>query len=57
MPKRGQDSRAVDSASDTWGFQRPVFALPPLQGDEVARPGLMDDLVAAVIRPGLVRWE
>ncbi len=30
----------------------PVFAVPPLQGDEVPRPGLMADLVAAVTRPG-----
>jgi hypothetical protein len=30
----------------------PVFAVPPLRGDEVARPELMEELVAAVIRPG-----
>jgi NB-ARC domain/Domain of unknown function (DUF4062) len=30
----------------------PVFAVPPLRGGEVARPGLMEDLVAAVTRPG-----
>jgi WD40 repeat protein len=39
-------------ASDTGGRRSPVFAVPPLQGDEVARPGLMKDLVAAVTRPG-----
>lgn len=33
-------------------FRSPVWAVPPLQGDEVARPGLMENLVAAVIRPG-----
>jgi hypothetical protein len=30
----------------------PVFAVPPLRGGEVARPGLMDDLLGAVRRPG-----
>jgi hypothetical protein len=30
----------------------PVFAVPPLRGGEVARPGLMKDLVMAVTRPG-----
>jgi hypothetical protein len=32
-----------------WG---PVYAVPPLRGDEVARPALMEDLVEAVTRPG-----
>jgi WD40 repeat protein len=32
-------------------FRGPVFAVPPLRGDEVARPGLMEDLIAAVTRP------
>jgi WD40 repeat protein len=31
----------------------PVFPVPPLRGDEVARPGLMEELVAAVTRPGV----
>ena len=31
-------------------WREPVFAVPPLRGDEVARPGLMEDLVAAVTR-------
>ena len=35
------------------GWRGPVFAVPPLRGDEVARPGLMEDLVAAVTRPGV----
>ncbi len=30
----------------------PVWAVPPLRGDEVARPGLMEDLIGAVTRPG-----
>jgi Domain of unknown function (DUF4062) len=30
----------------------PVLAVPPLRGDEVARPELMEYLVAAVTRPG-----
>ena len=30
----------------------PVFAVPPLRGDEIARPGLMEDLIEAVTRPG-----
>jgi WD40 repeat protein len=33
-------------------WREPVFAVPPLRGDEVARPGLMEDLVVAVTRPG-----
>jgi hypothetical protein len=36
-------------AAGWWG---PVFAVPPLRGDEVARPGLMENLVEAVTRPG-----
>jgi WD40 repeat protein len=46
------DRSLADDASGWWG---PVFAVPPLRGDEVARPGLMEDLVAAVTRPGAVR--
>ena len=38
--------------SEVRGWRGPVFAVPPLRGDEVARPGLMEDLVAAVRRPG-----
>ena len=38
---------------DASGWRGPVFAVPPLRGDEVARPGLMEDLVAAVTRPGV----
>jgi WD40 repeat protein len=34
------------------GLRGPVFAVPPLRGDEVARRGLMEDLVGAVTRPG-----
>jgi hypothetical protein len=40
--------RDVESARS----RDPVFAVPPLRGDEVARPGLMDELVAAVMGPG-----
>ncbi len=32
------------------GRRGPVLAMPPLQGDEVARPGLIQDLVAALAR-------
>jgi WD40 repeat protein len=39
-------------AGDVRGWRGPVWAVPPLRGDEVARPGLMEDLVAAVTRPG-----
>jgi hypothetical protein len=35
------------------GARGPAFAVPPLHGDEVARPWLMDKLVAAVTRPGI----
>ncbi|MCA1693604.1 MAG: DUF4062 domain-containing protein [Actinobacteria bacterium] len=35
----------------TAGWRGPVFAVPPLRGDEVARPGLMEELVRAVTRP------
>jgi WD40 repeat protein len=33
------------------GRRGPVLAVPPLQGDEIARPGLIQDLVAALARP------
>jgi WD40 repeat protein len=33
------------------GRRGPVLAVPPLRGDEVARPGLIPDLVAALTRP------
>jgi len=39
-------------AGDVSEWRGPVWAVPPLRGDEVARPGLMEDLVAAVTRPG-----
>jgi hypothetical protein len=39
-------------AGDAGGWRGPVWAVPSLRGDEVARPGLMEDLVAAVTRPG-----
>ena len=34
------------------GRREPVFAVPPVRGDEVARPGVMEELIAAVARPG-----
>jgi WD40 repeat protein len=34
------------------GRRGPVWAVPPLHGDEVARPGLIRDLVAALTRSG-----
>jgi NB-ARC domain len=37
----------------TAGWRGPVFAVPPLRGDEIARPGLMEDLVGMVTRPGI----
>lgn len=40
------------AVSDVRGWRGPVWAVPPLHGDEIARPGLMKDLVAAVTRPG-----
>ena len=40
-------------ARDVSGWRGPVFAVPPLRGDEIARPGLMDALVEAVTRPGI----
>ncbi|MEA2202754.1 MAG: hypothetical protein QOI89_3434, partial [Solirubrobacteraceae bacterium] len=45
-PDHGRDN-------DASGWRGPVFAVPPLRGDEVVRPGLMGDLVAAVTRPGV----
>ena len=39
-------------ASSARGWRGPVWAVPPLRGDEVDRPGLMEELVAAVTRPG-----
>jgi hypothetical protein len=40
-------------AGDVSGWRGPVWAVPSLRGDEVTRPGLMEDLVAAVTRPGV----
>jgi hypothetical protein len=37
---------------DAGGWRGPVWAVPPLRGDEVTRSGVMEDLVAAVTRPG-----
>jgi hypothetical protein len=34
------------------GVRGPVWAVPPLRGDEVARPELMEELAGAVLRPG-----
>ena len=39
-------------AGDARGWRGPVFAVPPLRGDEVARSELMEELVATVTRPG-----
>jgi WD40 repeat protein len=39
-------------SGDVSEWRGPVFAVPPLQGDEILRPGLMEELVAAVTRPG-----
>ena len=41
-------------AGDVSGWRGPVWVVPPLRGDEVARPALMEDLVVAVTRPGVV---
>jgi hypothetical protein len=38
-------------AGDAGGWRGPVWAVPSLRGGEVARPGLMEDLVAVVTRP------
>ena len=35
------------------GWRGPVVAVPPLRGDEIARPELMQDLVVAVTQPGV----
>jgi WD40 repeat protein len=43
-PERDSEGRS--------GWRESVVAVPPLRGDEVARPGLMAKLVAAVTRPG-----
>jgi WD40 repeat protein len=40
------------AADRTEGWRGPVFAVPPLRGDEVPRPDLMAELVAAVTQPG-----
>ncbi|MBW0010199.1 MAG: DUF4062 domain-containing protein [Pseudonocardiales bacterium] len=44
--------RFAGGAVDVGGWRGPVWAVPELRGNEVDRPGLMDDLVAAVTRPG-----
>ena len=41
-----------DGVSDTASRRGPVWVVPPLRDDEVARPELMEDLVKAVMRPG-----
>jgi hypothetical protein len=41
------------SAGDAGGWRGPVWAVPALRGDEVARPGLMENLLAAVTWPGV----
>jgi hypothetical protein len=38
------------SGRDWWGS---LWAVPPLRGDEIARPEVMEQLVAAVLRPGV----
>lgn len=43
--------RGTGNANERRG---PVFAVPPLHDDEVARPGLIQDLVAALTRSGPV---
>jgi len=40
------------SGSGGTGRREPVFAVPAVRGDEVARPGVMEELIAAVARPG-----
>jgi hypothetical protein len=40
-------------AAGTVGWSAPVFAVPPLRGDEVTRPKLMAELVKAVTQPGI----
>jgi hypothetical protein len=39
-------------AGDASRWRGPVFAVPSLRGGEVARPGLIEELVEAVMRPG-----
>jgi uncharacterized protein DUF4062/NB-ARC domain-containing protein len=41
----------LDRVGSSVGWQGPVVAVPPLRGDEVARRGLMEQLVGAVTRP------
>jgi uncharacterized protein DUF4062 len=43
------------AAESVAGWRGPVVTVPPLQGDEVDRPGLMAELVRAVTRPGQAR--
>jgi WD40 repeat protein len=38
-------------AESSVGWRGPVFAVPPLRGDEVARPDLMAELMGAVTQP------
>lgn len=49
---RSETLGTQDRASNTTGWRGPVRAVPPLRGDEVARPALMEQLVEAVTRPG-----
>ncbi|MGH3809826.1 MAG: NB-ARC domain-containing protein, partial [Pseudonocardiaceae bacterium] len=43
----------LGGSGGTGGWRGPVVAVPPLRGDEVARPWLMESLVGAVMRSGV----
>ncbi len=42
----------VVAGTGSGGVRGSVWAVPPLRGDEVARPELMEELAQAVLRPG-----
>jgi WD40 repeat protein len=50
-PGLNESGQSSARGATAWGG--PVWAVPPLHGDEIARPGLMEELVAVVTRPGV----
>lgn len=52
----GAGNVQVNVFAESRVIRGPVWAVPPLRGNEVARPELMEHLVAAVTRRASARW-
>jgi len=50
---QGPAASGHSGAQGATAWRGPVWVVPPLRGDEVARPGLMEQLMAAVMRAGV----